>query len=611
MRWKFVIPFVVFIVIIVAFIALFLDGIVKGVVEERASLLNRAKVEIGDLDIGFLRPGVRIRGLAVANADNPWRNMVEVGDIAASVSILPFFSKRVVIDEMVMEGVQLNTKRKTSGELPRRLKKRLEAEKKEEEKPAEPPCVKLPNLEVFKKKFDVKELVDINKLESVKRAKELNEDVSAMRSGWESELKELDVKKKVDEIMAKVQGSIQSLEKTEIKGPSDLLKLQNDLKSLREATDTLKGLQEEIQSKKADFKKQVATLEKGLKEEVKKLQDLDLQAILKELGLEQFTKARLAEAFLCPFYAKVLNFIWNNRDKIRKGMPKTGEDEPLQTRIRAEGRDIIFPTIKKGPEFLLKEAKLSMEQEKWSLKGTIQGLTSDPVSYGKPTRVDMKGKRPQVFLEAVLDHTRETPIDTVSLDLKEYPLDGFRFTENPLSLTQIARGLLNLAANLVLQGNSIDLKTKTTVNNLVLTFSEEGKENLVVNMVKEAIKTAPSLTIGVAATGTKDNPQLSISSDIDQLFAKQLTRFAGEKVNELKASLGAQISGASGTDMKAFSDILSKDKQEILNHFGSDESLVQGKMDLLNGLVASKTGKAEVPSKEKGLKGLLPGLMGK
>jgi uncharacterized protein (TIGR03545 family) len=104
-------------------------------VEERASLFNRAKVEIEDLDIGILRPGVTIRGLAMANADNPWRNMVEVGDIEISVSALPLFSKKVIIDEMVMENVQVNTERKTSGELPRRLRKRLKAVEKEE-KPA-------------------------------------------------------------------------------------------------------------------------------------------------------------------------------------------------------------------------------------------------------------------------------------------------------------------------------------------------------------------------------------------------------------------------------------------------------------------------------------------
>jgi uncharacterized protein (TIGR03545 family) len=264
MRWKFVIPFVVFILIIVAFVTVFLDGIVKSIVEERASLLNKAKVEIEDVDIGFLSPGVRIRGLAVANADNPWRNVVEVGDIGISVSVLPLFSKKVIIDEMTMENVRVNTKRKTSGELPRRLKKRVKAEEKEE-KPTEVPCVKLPNLDVFKKKFDVKELVDINRLESVKRAKQLGEDVSQWKSKWD-----LDTKAKVDEIITKVQGNVESLQKTEIKGPADVLKLQGDLTNLQQATDALKDLQREIETKKSAFQGEVAKLQKSLQREIQR-----------------------------------------------------------------------------------------------------------------------------------------------------------------------------------------------------------------------------------------------------------------------------------------------------------------------------------------------------
>jgi uncharacterized protein (TIGR03545 family) len=187
-----------------------------------------------------------------------------------------------------------------------------------------------------------------------------------------------------------------------------------------------------------------------------------------------------------------------------------------------------------------------MQQEKWSLRGTIRGVTSDPTSYGKPTRVYIQGKRPKLVLNGIFDHTGQTPVDTVSLDLRGYPLDGFAFGENPLSLSNITQGLLDLKANLALKGDSIDLKTKTTVKNLVLNFSEKGTENLMVNMVKEAMKTAPSLSIGVVAKGARDNPQLSISSDIDRLFARQLKNFAGKKVNALRASLGTQIDGASG-----------------------------------------------------------------
>ncbi len=547
---------------------------------------------------------MRIRGLAVANADNPWRNMVEVSDIRIAVSVLPLFSKKVIIDEMVMEKVQVNTERKTSGELPRGLKKRLKAEGKEK-KPTEVPCVKLPNLDVFKKKFDVKELVDITRLESVKRAKQLSADVSKMQSKWESELKDLDVKTKADEIMAKVQGSLESLQKTEVKGPGDLLKLQSDLKNLREATDALKGLREAIEAKKSAFKRQAAALEKSLKEEMNMLKEGDLQGILKELGLEQFTKVRLAEAFLCPYFGKALNFIWNNTDKIRTGMPKTGEDKPIKTRIRAQGRDVIFPSMEKGPDFLLREARLSMEQEKWSLRGTIRGVTSDPTSYGKPTRVDIQGKRPKLVLNGIFDHTAQTPVDTVSLDLSGYPLEGFAFGENLLSLSNIAQGLLDLKADLALKGDFIDLETKTTVKNLVLNFSQKGTENLMVNMVKEAMKTAPSLSIGVMVRGVRENVQLSISSDIDRLFARQLKNFVGKKVDALRASLWTQIDGASGKEMKGFSNALSQGKLHILNQFGSNESLVQENIDFLSRTVTSKEGKG------KGLEGLLPGLIRK
>ncbi len=605
MRWKFVIPFLAFILITVAFVAFFLDGIVESIVEERASLLNRAKVEIDNLNIGFLRPGLRIRGLAVANADNPWRNMIEVGDIGISVSVLSLFSKRIIVDEVVMEKVRVNTKRKSSGELPRRLKKRLKAEKKKEGKPVQVPCLKLPNLEVFKKKFDVKELVDINRLESVKRAKQLSEDVSTMKSRWEAEINDLDVKAKADEIVTKVQGSLESLQKTEIKGPVDLLKLQGDLSNLREATDALRDLKREIEGKKLDFKRQVATLEKALKDEMERLKEQDLQTILKDLGIKELMKVRLAEAFLCPFLGKAMNLIWNNAGKIRAAMPKMEKDEPVRTRIRAKGRDIIFPSVEKGPDFILREARLSLEQEKWSLRGIMRGITSDPVSYGKPTRIDIQGTRPKLVLNAILDHTGKSPIDTISLELMGYPLEGLTFAENPLSLSNITRGFLDLKADLALRGDSIYLKTRTTVKNLVLDFSEKGTENLIMDILKEVMKTAPSLSISLAAKGTRDDPKVSISSNIDRLFAEQLERFAGKKVNELTASLRTEIDGASGKEMKGFSDTLAKANLDILHKFGSDESLVQENIDFLSRIVASKKGR------EKGLEGILPGLMRK
>ena len=78
-------------------------------------------------------------------------------------------------------------------------------------------------------------------------------------------------------------------------------------------------------------------------------------------------------------------------------------------------------------------------------------------------------------------------------------------------------------------------------------------------------------------------------------------------INELKASLGKQIDGASGRDIKGFSNAFTRNKLDILNQFGSDESLVQEKIDSLTGIVGAKKGKRKAP--KKGLEGILPGLI--
>ncbi len=48
-RWSGLIAFVVIVGLITIFCLFFLDGIIKGIIEDRASSLVGAKVEIGDL----------------------------------------------------------------------------------------------------------------------------------------------------------------------------------------------------------------------------------------------------------------------------------------------------------------------------------------------------------------------------------------------------------------------------------------------------------------------------------------------------------------------------------------------------------------------------------
>jgi uncharacterized protein (TIGR03545 family) len=135
-RWWGIVAFVVIVGLIAGFNLLFLDGIIKRFIEDRASLAAGARVDIGNLEFKIFGLSMDIRDLQVANPDHPMRNALQVGRLTFDLGAAPLLKKKVVIDRMNVVGLSWDTPRKTSGALPARLLKKLE-EKKTEKTTAE------------------------------------------------------------------------------------------------------------------------------------------------------------------------------------------------------------------------------------------------------------------------------------------------------------------------------------------------------------------------------------------------------------------------------------------------------------------------------------------
>jgi uncharacterized protein (TIGR03545 family) len=131
-RWKGLIVFAVIVGLIILFNLLFLDRIIKGIIEDQASLAVGARVDIGDLRFGIFGLNVEIRDLQVTNPEQPMRNTVQVGSMAFDLAAAPLLKRKVVIERMRVTDLAFGTPRKTSGALPRRLQKKLGVQKKEE-----------------------------------------------------------------------------------------------------------------------------------------------------------------------------------------------------------------------------------------------------------------------------------------------------------------------------------------------------------------------------------------------------------------------------------------------------------------------------------------------
>src|SRR5574341_2032200 len=128
-RWPGLIAFVVVVGIGLAIWFLVIDGLVKRGIEAAGSKLVGAKVELDTADVSLIPLGIELRRLQVANPDAPMRNAVEFRRIAFGMEALQLLRRKVIIDEMAIEGMRFNTPRVTSGAI------KPQPEKKAAEKP--------------------------------------------------------------------------------------------------------------------------------------------------------------------------------------------------------------------------------------------------------------------------------------------------------------------------------------------------------------------------------------------------------------------------------------------------------------------------------------------
>ena len=115
MRWKGIIFLIVLFAIIVALSFIFTDRWLESQLEDTASGLNGAKVEIDDLDFSIFGPVLSWERLQVTDPENTMKNMVESGFCEFKMEFLPLLSKKVIIENIQLTGLLTNTDRETDG----------------------------------------------------------------------------------------------------------------------------------------------------------------------------------------------------------------------------------------------------------------------------------------------------------------------------------------------------------------------------------------------------------------------------------------------------------------------------------------------------------------
>jgi uncharacterized protein (TIGR03545 family) len=600
-RWSGLIAFVVVVGLIVIFCLFFLDGIIKGIIEDRASLIVGAKVEIGDLRFKIFGLSVNIQNLKVANAEEPMRNAVEVGSLAFDLAAAPLLRKKIVIERMRVMDLAWNTPRKTSGALPLRLRKKLEPRKKVSEmggtaeKRLEE-CV-LPNFSILTdlKKRSPEELLKGINLQSVALLGDYPKRVSSVKETWEKRLKELPTREGIE-------SDLKSFQSLKDQRPKDLTQLPAYLEKVNAFQEKINDTRKTLTSAQQEFQTEMNKLRTSL-QEIEKLKDADVKTVMGKLGVQIPSATDLICVLLGRGVAQKVNWGLGMYRKFgqytSKGKPKEEKEKPKPI-PRLKGMDVRFPITRGYPDFLIERAEFSVRPDVKKvpgvfafqrLAGEIRGLTSHPALYGKPTTFKLDGSivgdlAKEITLSGQLDHRKALADDLINLSVRGLRLEQAGSPSLQESSLRLASALLNVDGSLRVKGDALDGRVLMDVLNPKVTVGSTAA------ILGDLFKNMGTFDVTLSIGGTLDQPSLGLSSSATKTLNSGLENLVQKEMKGLQDGIRNAISFRVDKDLAA-------DRNEV----SGLEKLIQGELSSRLGLTTSlPTGTAP-----KGTRGLIPG----
>lgn len=547
-RWQGLLIFVVLGALVAGLWLLFVDRYAERTIESAGTSIVGAKVELDKADVSLSPLGLTLVGLKVTNPDAPMTNAFEVGRIAFRMDGPNALRRKVIIEEMSVEDVRLNTPRKTSGAVASTGKTPLE-------QLAELPSFVIPNV---KEAFE-KEKADLRSLKLVTGAAA---DAETARTRWEVKLKELEAaadiekyRKRYAEFKAKTgKVTVGHL----IGGSADLIALQKEVKA---------DIQTVTEAKKlftADF----SALQKIAADAPAAVRE-DARRIIDKYSL---TPAGLTNISRMLFGPKIASSVrsalqWNERltPFIERVKEKVNGKDVVKP-VRAEGRNVRFREDRPLPDFLTRLAKVSISLPQGNFAGRIENMTSDPDILGRPLKFAFSAEKLKGLRSASLEGTfdRVDPAarkDVLNLRLRGYEARDVKLVASKSLPVDLAEGLADLDVSASLEKGALTARITAGVRSARLLVGKgeerQGLAGRVDGAIRSALAGVTSLSLTAEITGTTEDFELKVRSDLDEvlksavggLVRDQLAGFEGDIQKAIAGEVDGPL-GKLGTGLK-------------------------------------------------------------
>jgi uncharacterized protein (TIGR03545 family) len=533
-RWRGLAAFIILVAVLAVIWFAAVDWVAKKAIETAGTKAVGAKVDVAKADVTLFPAGIGIWGMAVTDPDRPMTNSVEFTYLHAALQLPALIQRKVIIDDLRVEGLRLNTPRKTSGAIDRPKTKAGSSGNASDAQPGwmadlcgtgNLPLISVPNAD---------EILAREPLKSVKQIQALESKIESAATQWQKKLKTLPDQQALSEYETRAKAI-----KGSAKGLGDLLGSAAETQAL--AKDLQRDLKQ-IENARKEFKAEYESLEKAAKG-LSKLPAAELKRLMARYSFSADGAANWSRLLfghnLCGWWQK--GYHWYQRFAPYLSRLPAGNNEPQTHQpLRSKGLDIRFQEKNPVPDLLIRQAHLDAQLKEGKFTGQIDNITSHPQIVGKPMTFKFLGRKLQrvkdINLNGMLDFIQpQSPNHTAKLTIHGYQIQDLLIGADMLDLT-IKQAAADLRLDFNLKEAFTDARFSAQLNHLTFDAPEKRTSQLVDALI-DAIRDTRTISLKATLKGREPDYKTSLASDIDGVLHKAAGRLVKRQAARLETQL--------------------------------------------------------------------------
>ena len=166
------------------------NTIIARGLENTLQAITGAKVEIEGFRLNLFSMAVKMERLQIANPADTWRNIIAAQKISFRLAPGPMYEGKVVINEIIVEDLVFNEKRRTDGKL-ERVRVRKPKEKKESILSRAFATMPILKPETLAGNLDLKKITGSYQFKTDLSAARIKAEFAAYKEKWDTNMEEL------------------------------------------------------------------------------------------------------------------------------------------------------------------------------------------------------------------------------------------------------------------------------------------------------------------------------------------------------------------------------------------------------------------------------------